>query len=294
VEPDPPEQGLVGRIDAATDSVEALNLPKTVGRMRAITGIFSGLFFIFLGMVFGLLAYSHHHNWKLALIVLGFLGVAGTWASVTSLIGYRQLTRAQNAPVTFTQFNTGTATTYRVPLKLQGAQVGPDESIESWFGPVSTQGKAGISYQVLFKEIDNQAINTLLFTNVQVIGLMLGPDDLRHLRGSGPVKALANSVVRLDFRSGVTKAVQFDALNANHWDQMVNALSEQPLEATLVNHLNFGLPYDHIHSVEVESHFVNPGFTFHLNDGSRLRYSTFKRSKLPELTRYLKQFVSIQ
>jgi hypothetical protein len=294
LEPDPPEQGIVSKIDAATDSIEALNLPKTVGRIRQVIGIVSGLSFILLGLVLGLLVYSHHDDWKLALILFGFLGGSGALSSIGSFISYRQLTRAQKAPETFTQFHTGTATTFRVPLKFQAAQVGPDESIENWFGPVSTQGKAGIGSRVLAKEVDSQAINTLLFTNVQCIGLMLGPDDLQHLRGSGPVKSLANSVVRLDFKSGFTKSVQFGALNANHWDQMVDALSGQPLEAALVNHLNFGLPYDHIDHVEVENHFVNPGLTFHLKDGRRLRYSTFKRDKLPELTGFLKQFVSIQ
>jgi hypothetical protein len=283
-------------MEATTDRLEKLDLPKKIARARALWGIVTGLFFTFIGVLIGVLVYSYHHNhnWKAASIVLGFVGGLGMLSTVGSAISYRRLTAAERAPVTFTQFQTGLATNYRVPLKLNGATVGPDESIESWFGPVSTQGKAGISTIWLAKENDNQSINTLLFTRVQVIGLMLGPDDLRHLQGSGPVKTFANSVVRLDTRGGITKGMQFGALNANHWDQMVDALSAQPLEAALANHLSFGLPYGQIQSVEVKNHIVNPGFTFHLKDGRRLRYSSFKRDKLPELTRYLKQFVSIQ
>jgi len=147
-------------------------------------------------------------------------------------------------------------------------------------------------------EEDKDAVNTLLFTSNQIIGLMLGPDDVQHLRGSGPLKDAANQLVdRYQWSrvSGRSKGMQFGTLNANHWQDMVDALSAQPLEAALSNHLNCGLPYGRVQSVEVKSRFINPGLTIRLTDGSYLWYGTFgKKGRLPEVANYLRSYVTVQ
>lgn len=276
-------------------SAEPFNLPQTLGKWRALSGIPSGIICILFAVVISAFIYRGTHKLEAPLIILLAFGGFGAMLIVMQLIGFRQLKRYKSPA--YTHFQTSTATEYKVPLALKSAVVTYDEAIGSWFGPVNTRGMHGVSVGVLMKEVDNQAINTLLFTNNQVIGLMLGPEDLKNLHGTGRMSgfvSFANTAVQYAGESGVTKGMQFETLNANHWDQMVAALSSQPLEAALQSHLNFGLPYGGIQVVEMENHFVNPGLTFHLKDGSKLRYGSFKRDRLAEISTYLKQFVKVQ
>jgi hypothetical protein len=162
---------------------------------------------------------------------------------------------------------------------------------------VNNAGMSG-SRRYFTKVIDKDGANTLLFTNSQIIGIMLGPDDLQHLHGSSSLKAAANQTIKgwQGYREvGIAKGVQFASLNANHWGEMADALCAQPLEAVLGNHLNFGLPYDRIRSVEVKSRFINPGLVFHLTNGSHLRFGSFgKKDRLPHAADCLRQFVKVQ
>jgi hypothetical protein len=214
------------------------------------------------------------------------------------------------SPQGFTHFETGIPTTYTLPLDLQAAALGPGEAVGSWLGPVDAGG-IHVSRQGMTHEVDKDAINTLLFTCSQVIGIMLGPDDYQYLRGTGPLRTMANEVVRdrrstgrrVTFGGGiggpsvedaVQKGVQFASLNRSHWEDMVDALSGQ-LEVALGNHLNFGLPYDRIKSVEMKASFINPGVIFHLTNDSKLHYLTLvKRNRLTEIATYLGQFVRVQ
>jgi hypothetical protein len=206
----------------------------------------------------------------------------------------------------YTRFETFVPTSYELPLDLQAAVLAPGESVASWLGPVNKLGGSDVSSHYTrtgwsrrtMVEHDRDAVNTLLFTSYQVIGLMLGPDDLQNLQGSGPVKELANEAVehwQWYREGGQAKGVQFGSLNLNHWKDMVDALNAQPLEAALSNHLNCGLPYDRVQSVEVKSRFINPGLTIRLTDGAYLRYGTFgKRSQLADVASYLRSYVKVQ
>jgi hypothetical protein len=76
---------------------------------------------------------------------------------------------------------------------------------------------------------------------------------------------------------------------------MVDALSAQPLEAALSNHLNCGLPYERVQSVEVKSRFINPGLTIRLTDSSYLWYGTYGiKRRLPEVAGFLRNHVKVQ
>jgi hypothetical protein len=208
----------------------------------------------------------------------------------------------------FTHFETPIPTTYELPLDLQPASLAPGESSSDWLGPVHIPNTGG-SRRSFRKVVDRDGVNTLMFTSNQVIGLMLGPDDLQYLNDSGPIKTAANQALQAwQYRGGwiagggvqggedaIAKGIQFGALNANHWEEMVDALSAQPLDVALGNHLNFGLPYDRIQSVQVKNRFVNPGLTFHLSNGSTLRYGVFgKRDRLSEAAKCLQQYVKVQ
>lgn len=215
-------------------------------------------------------------------------------------------------PHAYTHFETLIPTTYELPLDLQAAVLGHGESIESWLGPVHKLGGSDVSSHYTrtarsrrsIRAVDRDAVNTLLFTSYQIIGLMIGPDDVQYLHGSGPLKTAANQAIRSwqwtgNRRTGeldaIAKGVQFGSLNANHWQEMVDALSAQPLEAALSNHLNCGLPYDRVQCIEVKSRFINPGLTIRLTDGSYLWYGTFgKKGRLPEVASYLRRYVKVQ
>jgi len=200
----------------------------------------------------------------------------------------------------YTHFESPYETKYVLPPNLESAVIDQNESVGSWLGPVNipsipTGRTTRFGFKFGHKEVDTNAINTLLFTNDQVIGVMLGPDDLSNLRGSGRMSATANMMVEHYWEGGIEKGVQFEALNANHWGEMVDALTSQPLEEALKGHLNFGLAYERIQSVELKSRFINPGLNFHLADGSLLAYRTFKKDKLSEIGNYLKQqFVTVK
>jgi len=209
------------------------------------------------------------------------------------------------APQAFTQFETPIPTTYELPLDLQPAVLSPDESAASWLGPVHIAGMSG-SRRIWTKEVDKDGVNTLLFTSFQIVGLMLGPADMQYLAGIGPMKTAANQALEKarwigrprdggGVEDAMAKGVQFGALNANHWVDMVEGLTAQPLEVALAGHLNFGLPYDRIQSVEIKSRFINPGLVFHLTNNSRLPYGTFgKRGRLPQAASYLRTYVKVQ
>lgn len=277
--------------DGETTGVSVPNVPKVLGYWQLARGMVVGLFCIGFAVVVSALIYAGSHSVKGALIVLASFGGFGLLICAFQFVGIRQLARYKSP--SFTHFQTSTATEYQVPYELKGAVVDSGETIGNWFGPVNLRGRAGITVQVLDREVDRQAVNTLLFTPQQVIGLMLGPDDLQNLQ-SGALKTVANRFVTIAGEGASRKGIQFETLNANHWVEMVDALSAMPLETALGNHLNFGLPYSKIQTVQVENHFVNPGFTFHLRDGRKLRYGSFKRSRLPEISNYLKQFVEVQ
>jgi hypothetical protein len=178
-------------------------------------------------------------------------------------------------------------------LRLHGAVLSPTESISAWFGPVSIQR----TFHAQTAGLGAQMVNTLLFTQDQVIALLLGFDDLHSVVDDGPIKTAANEAVKMapsfytrqGWQEGPSaKSTQFGALNAKHWVEMVDGLRAAPLEDALKTHPNFALPYDAIQSVTVERHFVNPGLTFHLMDGTRIRFVTFNRDRLSEIADFLK------
>lgn len=209
---------------------------------------------------------------------------------------------AETSPQAFTHFETALTETYKLPLDLQGAVLGDSESVASWLGPVNIgqapANMSGNSFLFTTREVDKDAINTLLFTDRQIIGLMLGPADRQYLAGSGPLTTAGNEVIerwQWNREGAIAKGVQFAPLNSKHWGDMVDALAAQSLASVLGSHLNFGLPYDRVQRVEVRSRFINPGVRIYLTDGSNLRFLTFgKRDRLPQAASYLRQFVTVK
>jgi hypothetical protein len=290
--PVPVSTMVAATVASIDDELQAANLPKKLSRGRQLKGVVFGIAVLIVGAVLSGYLYISQGQATVALLTMAFATTLGLLAVGISLVSYRQLTKSENNPKPYNQFQTSTATNYKVPLDK--AVLSPGESIGNWLGPVNRQGAAGASFQVLSAETDNQAENTLLFTATQVIGLMASPDDLPSSAQTGTLSGLANAAVKYSEETGVEKAVQFAALNAKHWSDIVAKLSEQPLDTILQSHLNFGLPYNKIQTIEVKKSFVNSGLIFHLSDGSSLSYSTLQKERLPEVASYLKQYVTTQ
>jgi len=284
--------------NAADDKLTPLDVPKKINRFAQIKGLFAGSVLIIIGIISSIFIYGKVHSLKDALVVLAFFAGVGMVALILSIVNYKQLTKSEKNPTSFNQFQTATAAKYNLPtttnkVALEAAVVNPDEAIGGWLGPVNLQGKAGISYQILSKETDNQAINTLVFTKNQVIGLMAGPQDLNVVTQAGALSGAINEAIKFSPESAVQKGVQFESINANHWDRIVANLSGQTLDTVLKSHLNFGLAYSKLQSIEVKNTFINPGLIFHLGDGSKVSFATPSKSKIPDAVSYLKQFVSV-
>jgi hypothetical protein len=293
-EVNPNPSPVVNSVVSAIDSdLKSKNIPNSIGRWHDMKGLIFASFLIIAGIIGGIIIKNQHQT-KAALAVFGFVSGVGLIVFLISFISYRQLSRSARQPETYNQFQTDTAVQYNTPISKAGLSA--DETIGSWLGPVNRTDKGGISYTLVSKEVDNQAINTLVFTSKQVIGLMIAPQDLPAANGGvlAAAGALANEAVKYSADGAEQKDLQFEMLNSRHWEDMVNQLSAQPLQSVLDSHLNFGLAYNSIASIEVKNSIVNSGLVFHLKDNSKLTYSTMLKSQITPAAQYLRQYISFQ
>lgn len=178
---------------------------------------------------------------------------------------------------------------------LPAALIGLGESAGEWLGPVAREGSHA------FGPPGGRAANTLLFTEHQVVGVVVSLADLdgdagRPLLDTASRAAVAESnqpSVRAR-NLGRTTEIPFEALNAARWGDIVAAVLRQPLGTVLAARENFGLPYGQIRAVVVKDRVVNPGVAFELADGSTLRYRAIGRHRLTEVAQFLRPFVTVQ
>jgi len=261
--------------------------------IKQVIAMIVGGFIAFIGLIIGLLFMGK--SAKAGIIIILIVGGIGVLIFVLSFISHRQLTRSIKNPPQFNSFQTTTAVQYKMPgdSAVSAAVAKPNEAIGSWLGPVNRKGMSGVSFQVLSKEVDNQSENTLLFTQTQIIGLMITPQDLGDVQQSA-VRGVLNQVINNVPGSAIEKDTQFEALNSKKWEQLVASLSSQSLQSVLGSHFNFGIPYSLVQSVEVHDSLINSGLTFHLSDGSKLGYATLRKEQIPNAVNYLRQFISTQ
>lgn len=269
------------------------NIVKKYVMFRQIMGMITGVFLFFFGIIVGVIfAFS---NTLAALIFGGIISGLGVLLFVLSLVGRRQLKKSiVNQPSYNTYQNTETAVEYAAPSVASSTPTvaQQNETIGSWLGPVSRSGMAGVSYGVVSKEVDNQAENTLLFTNQQVIGLMVTPQDLADLQQSSG-REILNQITNYAPDTAFDKGMDFAFVNLRHWQDIVAKLQSQPLQAVLQSHFNFNIPYSDISSVQVHNSVIDKGLTFHLKDGKKLAYTTLKKDQLPVAVDFLKQYLTI-
>lgn len=266
-------------------------LPKQFAKARNIHGIVGSLFvlIIFLGMSW--MIYNRTGRTDVALLVAGVGIVASIIGLSIALLSNRQLTAAAQNPQTYTHLESGTAAEYK--SAAPEATLSTDEQVISWVGPVTRTDSGATSYTIISKEVNNDGENTLVFTNRSIIGLMVGPDDVSNIELGGLQKA-AGGLLDASPDSTNTKGQQFRALYANKWPEIMQNLLAKPLKDTLLNHLNFGVPYAQIKSVKVNNGFINSGITIFLSDGSKITYSTFNKDRLDEIAGALSQYTTVE
>jgi hypothetical protein len=272
-------------------NLNSADVPKKLAEYNAIKSVIASIIVFIAGIVVAAITYNRNHNRKdLLLILIATIVISGL-IFVISYISYRQLKNAQKQPATFNQFQTGTAVSYKTPLTT--ATIAADEVVGSWLGPVNTGGKQGISVQVLNHESDHQAINTLLFTNKQVIAVLLGPQDAPASLAGGLLNQVASSAVQYSDEGANAKNEEFVVMYARKWDAMVQNLLSQGLQTLPQNHLTYGIPFDQIEHVEVRRSLINPGLIFYLRDGKKLTYPTLRKDLLDQAQNYLQQYLQV-
>jgi hypothetical protein len=182
---------------------------------------------------------------------------------------------------------------------LGAAVAAQGETIDTWIGPLDPRDAESRGYTSQGDAIDELPVNTLLFTQNQVVGIALGFDDVAQLHDGGGIRDVANRAIEAvrPFRdrsgslqeAGPAKGIQLGALNASRWPALVDALRTQPLESVLSSHRNFGLSYDRVQRVRVHDRVVNSGLTFYLTDGSKMHFLSLRRDRLHEIAAYLRQ-----
>lgn len=292
----PPANSGVGAFVAAEAS-QALqsqtDIPKSYGKFSQIKGMIFAVVLLIAANIMGAVVYQKSHKTIILVLVNGIFSLVGLLVFIMSFISYRQLTKAQKNPPAFTQFQSDTAVDYKIPLAA--AAVAPDESVVNWFGPVtrSDWSKSNINFTVLSHEVDKNAENTLLITNKQIIAVMFGPADIEGIDVSA-MRGLASMGLQAAPEDEMAKGIQFRTLYASKWQEIVTKFTSQPLATSLTNHLNFGIPYNQLASVEAKKTFANPGIILHFNNGSKFTYATFKKDRIDEVVNTLGQYVRVQ
>lgn len=286
-----PPQSTPGIVDQ--QPLQSRNLAKTFGKYNSIKGmIFSVIFFVVV-VTLAIIIYHKTHSSRALVYLIGLFGGGAVVLFIVSYIGYRQLKHSSDNNSQFNQFQTSTAVTYSQPKGFAPAEVLADEKILNWFGPVMRTGHGASSYIVINKEVDKQTENTLLFTNRQIIGLMLGPEDTSSVQTPSKVGGLLNQAINLAPETAIQKTTQFEALNTSKWPQMVQSLTAQPFATILAKHLNVGIPYGDIDHIEFKTGLINPGLHIFLKNGNKLNYSTFKSGRIAEVQTTLAPLVKI-
>jgi hypothetical protein len=275
-----------------TQSLNSADLPKKFAKYQAMKGMFAAVPMFFVGIIIAAVVYNKTHSKKDLLIIILADIVVGGFTFLISYISYRQLKKAQAQPTTFNQFQSGTAVTYTTPLPP--TTVAADEVVGSWLGPVWVGGKQGIDVQVLNHESDHQTANTLLFTNKQIITILLGPQDVPSSLAGGLLNQVASSSIQYSDEAEAAKNQEFTLLYAKKWEAIMQNLLVQNIQALQQNHLTSGIPFDQIDHVEVKRSLINPGLVIHMRDGKKLTYPTQRKDLLDQAQNYLQQYVTVQ
>ena len=276
----------------ATQTATQANIPKKYQEYKQLKGILQSVGLAVIGILFSIFLYNAKHDLGIALIFAGFaIGIA-IIGSVLSIISFRQLRRSEKENTGKNQFQTGTAVTYQTDAPE--AVVNADETVIGWLGPVSRSDKLVVDKQWLMNEQNYAAANTLVFTNKQIIAIMLGPQDAPSDIAGGLLNQAASAAIAYSDEGSLDKDVQFTSLYAHKWEQIMSTLLSAPLSEVGKRHLTYAIPYASIASCEIKRTFINPGIVFHMNDGTARSFTTLRKDLLDQAQVALGQYIRTQ
>ena len=261
------------------------NIPKKISEFQSLRGILTGVILIVASIIIGTVVYQYSLVGSI-LIGGGGLVISGIVITI-SAIGFRQLRDAEKSPNSFNEFQTSTAVKYKTPLSA--ANMSPDEVVEGWLGPVTVGGRGGFSFQLVNKEYTNQSANTLLFTNKQIVAVLIGPQDMPPSLAADT----AFTAVQYSPEDAVTKNVQFDALYAHKWGDILRSVMASGLQNLPQQHLTYAIPYDQVKNAEIVKKIINSGITVTLKNGKKLVYNTLLKEQLDSAQPILQKYIQV-
>lgn len=220
----------------------------------------------------------------------GFLFIGGV---IMLVIGARRVNKAIRIKANYNQFQSGTI----VDFKQQFSKVNilDNEKSLGWIGPVS-RNKAVWFPLWLGKEKVPYPENTIIFTNKQLIGITIGDEDMVNLPESGELKKITSSLINISPGDYFTKSLQVTALHNKDWSKIMQNVFAMPLYELVSSHYSFGLTYDLISHVEINSGFTNSPLKVILKNNDVLKYTVMNDeeiSKMREMVTQLNQYVPI-
>lgn len=263
-------------------------LPKTFAKMNnwILMIIFVAIGFGVVG--FALYDYSKSQSIKNTIYLLLFACIFFVIA-VIIFIANRRLGQKSHDNLSANlgnKFSSGTSVTLEKPFDC--ANIANGEKVLDWVGPAIRYGKGAGYIDILDKETDLSPENTLLFTDHQIIAIMVGPDDINKVKNqNGFIKDIASSVVDISIETHQEKNIQNVFLYLKQWPEIMGNLLSLPLDQLLESHFNFGVPNDLIESVYVRTGMLNPGFVFKLKDGTELPYAVQNKDRMDEVATFL-------
>ncbi len=274
-----------------TQSATQANIPKKYQEYKQVKNIVKVWGFAAIGIIFSIFLYSAKHDLTISLIFAGFILGIAIIGTILSLVSLQQLRRSekQQPGLQMNQFQTGTAVTYQTDAPT--ATVEADESVIGWLGPVSRADKLIVDKQWLMNEHNYAAANTLVFTNKQIIAVMLGPQDVPSDLAGGLLNQVASTAIAYSDEGSLDKDVQFTSLYAHKWEQIMTNLSHTPLAEISQNHITYGISYTSISSFEVKRTFINPGIVFHMSDGTVRSFTTMRKDLLDGIQTLLQGYL---
>lgn len=146
------------------------------------------------------------------------------------------------------QYVTDTQVTYKTNYSV-GRAIG-NEQVVTWIGPVVQNGQWSYIGPTL-KETNRQAINTLIFTDRQIVGIMLATADVKGFKDG--YSDIFNS---LNSASASQDQYLFMMNYHKYWPVIVAELLKSPLEEILQTHINMGIQYSDIQSINITKNFL--------------------------------------
>lgn len=263
------------------------DLPRAAAQFENYRGIVIGAGAAVLGVVIAVLVAPK--SFAAAALVLLFFTGGGLLGCTASVRSNRQLQAAPEQGAQ--QYRSSTAVSFESPAPT--AAIADSEVMRAWLGPVFDNTHVITGSTFLSEEHIRSTANTLLFTDTQIVAVLLGPKDVPAQSVGGAWSQLGLSEIVNAPASTGDEMSQFATLYANHWQALVDFALRPGMHLLAQDHLTYAIPYSQIVSVKMRRGRLNPGLTISLGDGRELKYASWGIDPLEPVQRVLGTHVRI-